>query len=172
MAPAFILSAPPRFPGMPSIHSNPVRPAVRATAASCLSRIPTPAVISFPSTAQAVKQPRARWATTPGKPPSLTRRLEPRPMTMKGIPSSWQKRTNSANPSSVSGSAQKRAGPPTLMVVWRERGSASLMTPSPIALRRRSRSPSSPASQAPASWMFPAPRVMIRSPSRATEAAA
>ena len=46
IAPAFMRSAPPTFPGMPSIHSKPPMPLPPAMLASFFKRTPAPAVIS------------------------------------------------------------------------------------------------------------------------------
>ena len=43
IAPAFILIAPPRAPGIPSINSKPIIPFAFATATICFSRAPAPA---------------------------------------------------------------------------------------------------------------------------------
>ncbi len=47
IAPAFMRSAPPRLPGMPSMNSKPPRSCLRASATMGLSRAPAPTVTIF-----------------------------------------------------------------------------------------------------------------------------
>ena len=59
----------------------------------------------------------------PGTPPSRTKQIRAPADHHEGMSSSEQNCAKSAKPSSVSGTAQNCAGPPTRIEVWRERGS-------------------------------------------------
>ena len=104
IAPAFIRSAPPMLPGMPSKNSTPLKPARFASTATFFCFAPAPAQMCVPSISIRENSGDARQITTPRKPPSRTNKLEPRPRMKNLILRSWQNFRIAAKSFSFAGS--------------------------------------------------------------------
>ena len=116
-APAFITTAPPTVPGMPTAHSRPPRPARAARRARV--GIGSPAWASIRPVAPSSWLPWSRrWQRVrPARPWSLISRLEPAPITCRGRPWCRAQRARPITWSLASGSQNHWAAPPTFQVV-------------------------------------------------------
>ena len=123
MAPAFIRSAPPTLPGMPSRNSSPARPRRFASTATALRRAPAPQLRCSPATSMRPNCGCDRQITTPRNPPSLISRFEPRPRRRSRRFCSEQNLITAPSSSVETGSRYRSAGPPTRKVVRRASGS-------------------------------------------------
>jgi hypothetical protein len=123
-APAFIRTAPPTVPGIAHANSNPPRPAARARWRQTARAAPPPPRRTPSPVSARARSPRSR-TTRPSKPWSATSRFEPRPTTPIASPVPAARARTSTSSSTVSGSANQRAGPPVPRVVKRASGRSS-----------------------------------------------
>ena len=95
--PAFIRTAPPTVPGIPTHHSRPLRPAPTDRLANTGINIAPPASTMSPSTVTAFSVGDGDITmTTPSKPLSAIRRLLPRPITRVSTPGCRRKTSDTA----------------------------------------------------------------------------
>ena len=86
--PAFIRTAPPTVPGMPTANSKSERPRNAASRTACESRSPAPNVNTPDSASNThFAKPAPKVITAPLKPASETSKLEPLPNIVQGMPS-------------------------------------------------------------------------------------
>ena len=124
-APAFIRSAPPRQPGMPSRNSSPARPASRAELAMWFRRAPAPQCKTFSRTSICANPLCRKQITIPRIPPSRITRFEPRPSRNTGTSCVAAYRIVAAKSVSLAGVTKTSAAPPTPSVVRLASGSFS-----------------------------------------------
>ena len=114
--PAFITSAPPIVPGIPTPNSRPANPCVAATRATAGNDAPAPHSIRGPSRFTSSRTRLSR-KTRPRTPASRTSRLEPLPRTRQATLRSAAQRTAIAASLRSAGMASSSAGPPMRQVV-------------------------------------------------------
>ena len=137
--PAFIRTAPPIEPGMPTAHSNPVRPAAAVLRARTGRATAEPAHTETPRISMSSASS-ARLIATPANPASAMRRLEPRPTTNTGRS---YRLTTSATAWSCeidAGDTKMAALPPTRYVVNVPSGSSTRQSEPRSAAARSRRS--------------------------------
>src|SRR5205085_149543 len=131
-APAFMKSAPPTVPGMPSAYSRPANPRATASRASRPSWTAAPARTEAPPSRgshSTRRNSRPSFTTSPRMPPSPMRMFEPPPSRTIRVSASAARRRTWPSSSSVSGIVRTSAGPPMRNDVWRASGSAGRALP-------------------------------------------
>ena len=116
-APAFILRAPPKVPGMPAKNSAPIKPCSLQNLAICAHGTPASAKTLPSSVKRSVLRRFLVLITVPRSPPSLISTLLPSPNQNSG--SSWGRCWIKAMRSTLfSGKYRQSAGPPIRQLVY------------------------------------------------------
>jgi hypothetical protein len=126
--PPFMVTSPPREPGMPAACSKPDNPASARFFTSFGTQIPPLALTSVPAMEKSEKS-LPSFITTPRMPPSGKSRFVPFPMTRKGTFSPLTNSTRRMTSSSVRGWTRASAGPPIFHEQWFFSGSRGETTP-------------------------------------------